>query len=190
MKRTQVKKSDNFFTCLISPIICWHVTCLLRHPVRLMNEWQRLHYSQALKFSGTMAAEIFRNSKTDRDVSNFLEGEENQNTKRKTGSYVFSGFGTSGVSRGWERNFFRVFGRVPDKISSVDEEKVINWEFCKFKVIPIVCFAMIRHIFSSFVLKANCAHICMRWSRCWQKLLTVDGSSLECYPSPLGESQN
>lgn len=25
-----------------------------------------------------------------------------------------------------ERNFFRVFGRVPDKISSVDEEKVIH----------------------------------------------------------------
>ena len=40
-------------------------------------------------------------SLTDSDVQTFLEGEENQYTKRKTESYVFSGFGV-GMSRGWE----------------------------------------------------------------------------------------
>ena len=39
---------------------------------------------------------------TDTDVQTFLEWEENQSTKRKTESYVFSGFG-NGISRGWEQ---------------------------------------------------------------------------------------
>ena len=39
---------------------------------------------------------------TDTDVQTFLEREENQNTKRKTESYVFSAFG-NGISRGWEQ---------------------------------------------------------------------------------------
>ena len=36
---------------------------------------------------------------SDSDVQTFLGGEENQNTERKTESYVFSGFG-NGISRG------------------------------------------------------------------------------------------
>ena len=36
---------------------------------------------------------------TESDVQNFLEWEENQNTERKTESYVFSGFGND-ISRG------------------------------------------------------------------------------------------
>ena len=35
---------------------------------------------------------------TDSDVQTFLEGGENQNTKRKTESFIFNG-----ISRGWER---------------------------------------------------------------------------------------
>ena len=33
---------------------------------------------------------------TDSNVQTFLEGEENQNAKRKNESYVFSGFGNNG----------------------------------------------------------------------------------------------
>ena len=40
-------------------------------------------------------------SLTDSEVQTFLEGEENQYTKRKTESCVFSGFGVS-ISLGWE----------------------------------------------------------------------------------------
>ena len=39
---------------------------------------------------------------TESDVQTFLEGEENQNTERKTESCVFSGL-SNGISRGWER---------------------------------------------------------------------------------------
>ena len=35
-------------------------------------------------------------SLTDSNVQTFLEGEENQNVKRKNESYVFSGFGNNG----------------------------------------------------------------------------------------------
>ena len=44
-----------------------------------------------------MAAKTLKKSVslTDSDVQTFLEGEENQYTKRKTESYVFSGFGVS-----------------------------------------------------------------------------------------------
>ena len=40
-------KYDIFHMCMISPIGCLHVTRLSRHPVRLMNEWQTLHYFQS-----------------------------------------------------------------------------------------------------------------------------------------------
>ena len=32
------------------------------------------------------------------------------------------------------------FGRVHENISFVGKEKVINWEFCEKKAMPIVCF--------------------------------------------------
>ena len=48
-----------------------------------------------------MAAKTLKKSVSLTDVQTFLEGEENQYTKRKTESYVFSGFGV-GMSRGWE----------------------------------------------------------------------------------------
>ena len=40
-------------------------------------------------------------SLTDNEVQTFLEGEENQYTKRKTGSGIFSGYGVS-ISLGLE----------------------------------------------------------------------------------------
>ena len=49
--------------------------------------------AQTLKISISLA---------DSDVQTFLEEEKNQQTERKTESYVFNGFGND-VSRGWER---------------------------------------------------------------------------------------
>ena len=50
-----------------------------------------------------LKTEIFVSTLTDSDVQTFLEREENQKkTKRKTESYVLSGFG-NGISRGWKR---------------------------------------------------------------------------------------
>ena len=48
-----------------------------------------------------LKTEIFVSTLTESDVQTFLEREENQKekTKRKTESYVFSGFG-NGISRG------------------------------------------------------------------------------------------
>ena len=48
-----------------------------------------------------LKSEIFVSTLTESDVQTFLEREENQKekTKRKTESYVFSGFG-NGISRG------------------------------------------------------------------------------------------
>ena len=54
-----------------------------------------------MEFSRMMATEKSV-SFTESDVQNFLEWEENQNTERKTESYVFSGFGND-ISRGWEQ---------------------------------------------------------------------------------------
>ena len=64
----------------------------------------------------------------------FLEGEENQNTKRKTESYVFSGF-DNGISRGWERQSTTgrfaagLFWPCTWKISTVGKDQLNNWEF-------------------------------------------------------------
>ena len=51
-----------------------------------------------------LKTEIFVSTLTESDVQTFLEREESQKkkTKRKTESYVFSGFG-NGISRGWKR---------------------------------------------------------------------------------------
>ena len=60
--------------------------------------------SRLLEFFQIMAAKTLKKSVllTESDVQTFLEGEENQNTERKTESCVFSGL-SNGISRGWER---------------------------------------------------------------------------------------
>ena len=92
-----VKNVVVFHVCLISPISCWHVTRLSRHLVRLINERKSLHHSQSKVFCRNFFGLWLLNTKksvsfTNSDVQSFLEGEENQNTERKTESYVFSGF--------------------------------------------------------------------------------------------------
>ena len=56
-----------------------------------------LNTSCLLELSQIMAAKTLKKSVslTDSEVQTFLEREENQYTRRKTESYVFSGFGVS-----------------------------------------------------------------------------------------------
>ena len=95
---------------------------------------------------------------TDSEVQTFPEGEENQYTKRKTESYVFSGFGVS-ISLGWEwksttgRFVTGWFWPFTLKTSCVGKDKVNKWEFYKLKIMTIVGFViMIQHIFPSWEL--------------------------------------
>ena len=102
-----------------------------------------------------MAAKTLKIRIADRQVETFLEGEENQYTKRKTESYIFSGFGVS-ISPGWEWNRQLVdllltnFGRLPERPLLSVKDKGNNWEFCKLKITTIVVFLiMIQRIFLS-----------------------------------------
>ena len=112
-----------------------------------------------LEFSRIKAAKTLKKfiSLTDSAVHTFLEGKENQNKKRKTESYVFSGFGNC-ISRGWERKSTTErfttdrFWLCTWKISSVGKDKVNNWEFCKLKIMAIVVFVMIQRVFLSWTL--------------------------------------
>ena len=85
--------------------------------------------------------------------SNFPRKGKNQYTKRKTESYVFSGFSVS-ISSGWElksttgRFATGRFWLLTWETSSVSKDKVNNWEFCKLKITTIVVFIiMSQHIF-------------------------------------------
>ena len=103
-----------------------------------MNEQQILTILNPRSFAG-----IFSDyGRYSLQTVSFLEGK-NQNTNIKTESYVFSGFG-NGISRRWERKSSAgrfATGRLwlcTQKISSIDEDKVNNWEFCILKITPIL----------------------------------------------------
>ena len=90
----------------------------------------------------------------------FLEGEENQNTERKTKSCVFSGFG-NGISRGSEQKSTTCrfaagrFWPYTWKIPSVGKDKVNNCEFFVLKIASIVCFCSVSTSFFILKLSAN-----------------------------------
>ena len=145
---TYVKKYD-IFSC-----VWYRQSAAERHsPFALlrwlMNERQSRHHSQSKVvwriFFGLWLLNTKKSvSLTDNDVQTFLEGEENQNTKRKPESYVFSGF-SNGISQGWEWKLttgrFATGGFWPCtwKISSAGREQFNNWKFCILKIRPIVC---------------------------------------------------
>ena len=92
---------------------------------------------------------------TDNKVQTFLEGEENQYTKRKTKSCVFSGFCVS-IYLSWEwksttgRFAIGQFWPFTWKTSSVGKDRVNKWEFCKLKIMTVVIFVItIQCIFPS-----------------------------------------
>ena len=154
------EKISFFLSVLILPISCWHVTRLWHYSFRLMNERQSLHDSQYKLYVGASSNYGGLNAKKsvsliDSVVQTFLEGEGNHYTKRKTESYIFSGFGVS-ISLGWEwksttgRFATSRFWRFTWKTSSVGKDKVNNWEFCKLKITTIVVFViMIQRVFPS-----------------------------------------
>ena len=114
-----------------------------------------LNTSCLSELSPIMAAKTLKIRIADCEVQIFLEGERNQHTKRKTESYVFSGFGVS-ISLGWEwklttgRFATGRFWPFTWKTSSVGKDKVNKWEFCKLKITTIVVFViMIQRIFPS-----------------------------------------
>ena len=143
-----MKNTIFFYMCLTLPISRWHLTRLSRHSVGLINEQQSLRHSRS--FVGIfriMAAKTLKKfvSLTDSHVQTFLEGEENQTTKRKTESCLFSGF-SNDISRRWERKSTTSrfatgwFWPCIWKISFVGKDQSDNWEFCTLKIRPIVCF--------------------------------------------------
>ena len=113
-KISSPKKSPNntrekilyfFHVCLILPISCWHVTCLLHQLVRLMNEMQSLHHSLFMDVCQNFLVVWLLNHwkwLTDSNVQTFLEEKEKPQFEKKTESYVFIDF-CNGISRGWER---------------------------------------------------------------------------------------
>ena len=119
-----------------------------------MNARQSLHDSQYKLFVGASSNYGGLNTKKyqlleDSEVQTFLEREENQYTKRKTESYVFSGFGVS-ISLDWEwklttRRFVTgQFWPFTWKTSFVGKDKVNKWGFCKLKITIIIGFVCIH----------------------------------------------
>ena len=159
---TREKKTIFFHVCLILPISCWHFTRLSRHSVRLMNERQSLHHSLSMVVCRNIfGLWLLKNWNIHIDAFrqwrwNFPRKEDNQNTKWKTESYVFSDFG-NGISRGWEQKsttgrFAR--GRLwlfTWMISSVGKDHFNTWEFCILKLGPLFVFVVIQRMFSSWV---------------------------------------
>ena len=98
---------------------------------------------------------------TDTDVQTFLEWEENQSAKRKTESYVLSGFG-NGISRVWEQQStagaklvelpLADFGTVREIFLLLVRTKSITINFFEWKVcLLFFFFVIIQRIFSSWI---------------------------------------
>ena len=124
-----------------------------------------LNTSCLSKLSRITAAKTQKSvSLTDSEVQTFLEGEENQYIKRKTESYLFSGFGGS-ISLGWEwKSTYGRFWPFTWKTSSVSKDKVNKWEFWKLKITTIVAFVIvIQRIFPSWELAPTHSTIVIRW---------------------------
>ena len=136
------EKIRYFFTCvswkrLISPISCWYVFAFCATPSGWWMNGKAFTILNRKSFFGIFPdcsfKKIMKNPYRLPTVT-FIEGEENQNTKRKTESYVFSGF-DYGISRGWERQSTTgrfaagLFWPCTWKISSVGKDQLNNWEF-------------------------------------------------------------
>ena len=86
--------------------------------------------------------------------------------KRKTGNYVFSGFG-NGISRGWEqKSTTEIFatGRFwlcTWKTFFVGKDQFNNWQFCILKIRLIVCFC--RDSTHVFILSAPTHYLIFMW---------------------------
>ena len=143
--------------CLISPISCWHVSPLSHHFVWLMNKRQSLHHSQSKVICQNFFNLWLLNTKkslplTDSDVQTLLGEEENQNTKRKAETYIFSAFG-DGIFHGRERKSstrrFTLgrFWHVPEIFLPSVRTNSIAENFIYWKLGPLFAFVIIPHNF-------------------------------------------
>ena len=136
---THVKIIGFFFLCLISPISCFQVD----EDEGLLSELFRIKKDKTLKIR--IASRQWH--------SNFPR----RGRKRKTGNYVFSGFG-NGISRGWERKstteIFATgrFWPCTWKTFFVGKDQFNNWQFCILKIRLIVFFC--RDSMHVFILSA------------------------------------
>ena len=143
---THVKKNNIF-----SRVFNIANQLLQRHspfaPLGHVDEWRTKPLSFLIQgrlsdYFLIMAAKKMKKSVslTDSDVQTFIEAEENQNTKRKTESYLFV---FHGHSRGSERKSTTerfatgLFWPCTWKISPVGKDQFSNWEFCLLKIRPI-----------------------------------------------------
>ena len=144
-----------FHVCLISLISCWHVTRLSRHSYMLMNEWKNPHHSQSkVVCRNFLGLWVLKHSKiyitaARQWLLKFLRRGRNTESYSGFGNGIFRGSerkSTSGrfaTSRVWLCTWINFGSR---------QGKVNNWEFCKLKVTPIVCFFNDSTHFSSWAL--------------------------------------
>ena len=128
-------------------------------PVRLMKEQQSFYHSQSLvvcwNFIGSWLLKHWKVRIVYRQWrSNFPKGEENQNTKRKTESYVLFCFG-KGICCRWESTTRRFatshFFLCTWKISSVGKDRVKKLRILYIKDFAHCCFC--NELMQFFYLK-------------------------------------
>ena len=105
-----------------------------------------IHF-RSLKFSQIMAAKTLKTSHRLQTVMFIIyqKGEKTKIRKEKPKityllTMVIAFLAAENENRHLEHLSQADFRRVPEKNSSIGEERVNNWEFCKLKVTPIFCF--------------------------------------------------
>ena len=141
-KTTQLKKYDIFSH--VFDIANQLLTRHSRHSVKMMNEASTILNPGS--FVGVFSDYGCWNTKKSayRQLgSKFPRRRTKPNTKRKTESYVFSGFG-SGISCGWERNHRQLedlpqanIGRLSERLLLSVRTKSINENFVDWKLRPL-----------------------------------------------------
>ena len=148
--------------CLISPISCWHVTRATRSGWWMRNKAFIILYLPwffvgIFSDYGCLNTEKFA-PLTDSDVQTLIEGKKPKYVE-KTESCVFSSFGND-ISRDWERKLINGifatgrFWLCTWKTSSIAKDKFSNWEFCLFKLGPLL-FLQIFNAFFILSLSVN-----------------------------------
>ena len=141
-------KISYFFTCLdiANQLLTRHLPLA---PLGQVDKWT----VKPSRFSIQVVCRSFWNyggwntkksvSLTDCEVQTFLEDEGNQYTKRKTESYIFSGFGVS-IFLGWNENReledlpLADFGRLLERLPLSVRAKSINENFVNWKLRPLL----------------------------------------------------
>ena len=115
------------------------MTCLLRHSVTLVNEWQSLYHSQykvlCEKFLGLW---LLNHWKMCVIYKKWCSKFPRRGRKSKIQNPIIDD---------WKIVHRPTLAMHLKRFLLSVRQKVITWEFCKLKVKPIVCFVMIQCIF-------------------------------------------